>query len=54
MTVKTDDTAAVVIAGIDQFLVLIAAVRATNPRDPMRALEDQLLEMRGSVEAGVR
>lgn len=49
-----DDTTAVVIAGIVQFLCLIHAVADTNPRDFRRALEDKLLEMRGSVKAGSR
>lgn len=50
----TDDTTAVVLAGIDQFLRVVAAVRQTNPRDPLRALEDKLLEMRAGVAAGAR
>lgn len=54
MTTTTDDTTAVVIAGIDQFLGVIAAVAATKPRDFRRALEDALLEMRAGVEGGVR
>lgn len=56
MTATTTDTTAVVIAGIDQFLNVIAAVRNEKPppRDPLRRLEDVLLEMRCGVEAGVR
>ena len=31
---------------VDDFLRLIAYVRATNPRDPFRAMEDALLDLR--------
>ena len=54
MSTVTDDTAADVIASIDHFLRVVAAVRATKPRDPLRALEDRLLELRSGVEEAGR
>lgn len=31
---------------IDDFLRIVALVRATKPRDPFRAMEDALLDLR--------
>lgn len=42
-------TACEVTETIDGLLRLIGHVRDENPRDPMRALEDVLLELRASV-----
>ena len=54
MSTVTDDTAADVIASIDHFLRVVAAVRQTKPRDPLRAVEDALLDLRRGVEVGAR
>lgn len=43
------DINAVVIASIDDFLRVIHTVRDEKPRDPMRRLEDVLLDMRNGV-----
>lgn len=37
------------VAMIDTFLRVIAAVRETKPRDPLRAVEDVLLEQRKAL-----
>ena len=37
---------AVTVASVDQFLVVIGNVRRIKPRDPLRYLEDLLLELR--------
>lgn len=34
---------------IDDFLRIVALVRATKPRDPFRALEDALLDLRAGL-----
>lgn len=41
----------VVVHAIDDMLRLCELVRGQRHRDPMRALEDLLLEMRSQVEA---
>ncbi len=52
LDVTEADAAAETVATIDYFLEVIAAVRATRPRDPLRALEDLMLELRLGVESG--
>jgi len=39
------------IATVDQMLRLVAVVRQAKPRDPLRAIEDTLLEIRSAVTA---
>ena len=53
LEVTDHDDVTETLATIDYFLEVIAAVRATNPRDPLRALEDRMLEMRTGVAGGV-
>lgn len=38
-----------VVGAIDEMLRLVSVVRAEKARDPMRRLEDRLLEMRAAV-----
>ena len=45
------DTAPLVLHAIDDMLRLAELVRAQHPRDPLRALEDVLLDMRSQVTA---
>jgi hypothetical protein len=40
------------IATVDQMLRLCASVREAKPRDPLRAIEDSLLEIRAAVADG--
>lgn len=46
MTVTTDDLAT---AWIDDMIRLVQLVRDTNPRDPLRAVEDALLDLRAKA-----
>lgn len=44
-------TAPLVLHAIDDMLRIVAMVAAEKPRDPMRRLQDVLLEMRHEVSA---
>lgn len=50
LEVTDPDDVAETLATIDYFFGVIAAVRATKPRDPLRAVEDALLELRAKVD----
>lgn len=49
LEVTNDEDLAETLDTIDFFLEMVAAVRATKPRDPLRALEDKLLDLRVRV-----
>ena len=51
LEVTDDDSTRETLDTIDYFLAVIGAIRDTKPRDPLRALEDRMLEMRWGVEA---
>jgi hypothetical protein len=46
MVTTTDDLAA---QWVDDMMRLVAMIRGTKPRDPLRALEDALLDLRGRL-----
>ena len=50
MTIASTEPAAV--DAIDDMLRLCKLVRHAKPRDPLRMLEDTLLDMRHEVQAG--
>jgi hypothetical protein len=48
-TSPAEDAAEVAIAAVDDMLRIVGMVRAEKPRDPLRRLEDVMLDLRGKV-----
>ena len=45
----TDPADDLATAWVDEMLRVVQLVRATKPRDPLRAVEDALLDLRGKA-----